>query len=177
MSPELLICLNYLGGFHVWDINDLLNLFNYLLSVNFHSAYAMSSPANFFSLVGYLGIFVNLQFEIQRPASAVVRLTQSLSLVANFGQVRLVRNMSLSLLIHETVSIVENRDINLQFCINRFYFSGTVFWRSLGNTSYLSLFLPYGQQRASTLYLVSSTPQFPQPVCTSQDGCSSRLIS
>lgn len=70
MSPELLICLNYLGGFHVWDINDLLNLFNYLLSVNFHSAYAMSSPANFFSLVGYLGIFVNLQFEIQRPASA-----------------------------------------------------------------------------------------------------------
>lgn len=69
MSQELLICLNYLGGFHVWDINDLLNLFNYLLSVNFHSAYAMSSPANFFSLVGYLGIFVNLQFEIQRPAS------------------------------------------------------------------------------------------------------------
>lgn len=56
MSPELLICLNYLGVFHVWDINDLLNLFNYLLSVNFHSAYAMSPPANFFSLVGYLYI-------------------------------------------------------------------------------------------------------------------------
>lgn len=56
MSQELLICLNYLGFFYVWDINDLLNLFNNLLSVNFHSAYAMSLPANYFSLVGYLYI-------------------------------------------------------------------------------------------------------------------------
>lgn len=73
MSPELLICLNYLGVFHVWDINDLLNLFNFLFLWTFtpltqcHHLLIFSHWSDTYI---YLGIFVNLQFEIQRPASA-----------------------------------------------------------------------------------------------------------
>uniref|UniRef100_K1P1F9 Uncharacterized protein n=1 Tax=Magallana gigas TaxID=29159 RepID=K1P1F9_MAGGI len=69
------------------------------------------------------------------------------------------------------VAIVESRPINVESCINCLFISLELYTGGpSGIRQTYPSFLPYGPQRASTLYLIPSTPTFPHPVRTAHGG-------
>uniref|UniRef100_K1Q3S8 Uncharacterized protein n=1 Tax=Magallana gigas TaxID=29159 RepID=K1Q3S8_MAGGI len=75
------------------------------------------------------------------------------------------------------VAIVESRPINVESCINCLFISLELYTGGpSGIRQTYPSFLPYGLQRAYTLYLIPFTPTFPHPVRTAHDRCRSRGI-